>query len=585
MPLKANIRFSELVPRRLHLVVLLLAALMVASLVYQQKIFTRFLEEQQLHASSQAVLATLGHLEADLLFAQESARRLAGLMSFSGSDLALEPGSLEALIEENDDGVRRSRRGSFDARKEAGIWIPASVNLDERTRKHFLRAWRLTNLFGQASFSERLVDAWVLPLTNGEVIFYPDAPNFVFNAGRDTDYRTTDWVKLADPAQNPQGDARWTKAAFDPVAGAWMVSVVVPYFEDGVWAGTVGHDLLLSELFSALVVKSQVGSRGLLPLYVVTKGGDLLLKDVAMPGQGEKIPAEYAPILARASPRGLVAETLGDDTYLMAPIPALDATVIYRLSGALNRAALGSMLGPLQWISGVLMLLLGMLGYGVLAEDRQRRQQQRAALEGRNRELAEMVAVRTSELAAANQQLEAMMLQDHLTGLGNRRAFDQTLERVWATAQRSRQCFSVVMLDVDHFKGYNDALGHPAGDACLRTIGRVIKESARRPEDVALRYGGEEFALILPDTDLNGALQVAELLRLMVMAQQLPHPRNAAGIVTISLGVASLNFEQDKAPADLLARADAALYRAKQGGRNRSEADRPRHLPSPEAGE
>ena len=579
MPLKANISLGERLPRRLQLVVLLLAALMVASLVYQQKVFTRFLEAQQLQTSSQAVLATLGHLEADLVFAQESARRFAGLMSFSSRDLALEPGSLDALIEVNEDGVRRSRRGSFDARKEAGIWIPAAVTLDERTRQHFLRAWRLTNLFGQVSYSQRLVDAWVLPLTNGEVIFYPNAPNFVFNAGRDTDYRNTAWVKLADPAENPQGEPRWTEASFDPVAGAWMVSVVAPYFEDGVWAGTVGHDLLLSELFSALVVEAQVGSHGLLPLYVVRKDGELLLKDVAMPGQGERLPARYAPLLARASPQGLVAETQGDETYLLAPIPALDATVIYKISGALNRAALGAMLGPLQWISGGLMLLLGLLGYGVLAQDRQHRQEQRAALEGRNRELLDMVAVRTSELAAANQQLEALMLQDHLTGLGNRRAFDQTLERVWSTAQRSRQPFSVVMLDVDHFKKYNDAQGHPEGDACLRTVGGVIKESARRPEDAALRYGGEEFALILPDTDHNGALQVAELLRLMVMAQQIPHPGNEAGVVTVSLGVASMNFEIDKAPADLLARADAALYRAKQGGRNRAEVDRPRCPP------
>ena len=569
-------RLFDVFPRGLHVVVLSLVALMVASLVYQQKIFYRFLEEQLLQTSRQAVLATLGHLEADLTFAAESARRFAGLMSFNREDLARETGSLDALIEENDDGVRRSRRASFDARKEAGIWIPASVQLDDHTSRHFLRAWRLSNLFGTVTSSNRVVDAWVLPLINGEVIFYPEAPSFIFNSGRDTDYRGTDWVQLASPAMNPRGEPRWTKASFDPLANAWMVSVVAPYYEDGKWAGTVGHDMLLSELFSALVVESQVGQGGMLPLYVVRKGGELLLKDLAMPGQGEMLPARYASLLARANPAELVVETLGEDTYLLAPVAALDATVIYKLSGALMREALIAKLGPLQGIAGVLLLLLAALGYGVVLADRRHRQARADALEARNRELAETVASRTSELEAANARLESMMLQDHLTGLGNRRAFDQTLERVWAQALRSRQRFSLVMLDVDHFKAYNDTLGHPEGDACLRVVGRVVGESARRPEDVAARYGGEEFALILPETEATGALQVAELLRLMVMAQQLPHGGNPAGVVTVSLGVATLQFELDRSPADLLGRADAALYRAKQGGRNRAEVSQSR---------
>ena len=267
--MKAASRLFDYAPRRLHLVVVGLAALTVASLVYQQRIVSRFLEERLLQTSSQAVLATLGHLEADLVFAEESARRL-------------------------------------------------------------------TTLFGQVSYSKRLVDAWALPLTNGEVIFYPDAPSFIFNAGRDTDYRPTTWVQLASPATNPLGEPRWTKASFDPVANAWMVSVVAPYFEDGVWAGTVGHDMLLSELFTALVVESQIGSHGLLPLYVVRSNGELLLKDVAMPGQGEQIPARYASLLDKADRSGLVVKTMGEDFYLLAPIRALDATVIYRISGAMT---------------------------------------------------------------------------------------------------------------------------------------------------------------------------------------------------------------------------------------------------------
>lgn len=583
--MNASTRLFDVIPRRLHFVVLSLVGLMVASLVYQQRIFYRFLEDQVLQSSQQAVLATLGHLEADLVYASESARRYAGLMSFTSADLAMETGSLAALVEENDDGVKRSRRTSFNGRSEAGIWIPAAVTLDDRTSRHFLRARRITNLFGPITYSRRMADAWVLPLTNGEVVFYPEAPNFIFNAGADTDYRNTPWVELADPRTNPRGDPRWTRADFDPVAGAWMVSVVAPYFEDGKWAGTVGHDILLSELFSALVVESQIGRRGLVPLYVVHKDGELLLKDVAMPGRGERLPAEYADLMKRASPTDLMVETLGDDTYLLAPVSALEATVIYKLSGALMRDGLFARLLPLHGISAALLVLLGVLGYGVMLADRRHRQAQSEALEGRNRELAAMVATRTSELEAANAQLESLMLQDHLTGLGNRRAFDQALERSWALAQRSRQPFSVVMLDVDHFKAYNDALGHPQGDVCLRAVGRVIKDSARRPDDAVARYGGEEFALILPQTELGGALQVAELLRLMVMAQQLTHPTNPSGVVTVSLGVASLDFDRDQAPADLIGRADAALYRAKQAGRNRAETDRPPRPAAPASDE
>jgi diguanylate cyclase (GGDEF)-like protein len=127
------------------------------------------------------------------------------------------------------------------------------------------------------------------------------------------------------------------------------------------------------------------------------------------------------------------------------------------------------------------------------------------------------------------------------------------------------------MLDVDYFKKFNDALGHPEGDVCLRAIARVIKELVHRPDDLACRYGGEEFALILPATEASGALRVAELLRLQVMAQQIKHPHHPLGIVTVSLGVAELGVGLNLSVETLLAQADAALYRAKEQGRNRTE--------------
>lgn len=156
---------------------------------------------------------------------------------------------------------------------------------------------------------------------------------------------------------------------------------------------------------------------------------------------------------------------------------------------------------------------------------------------------------------------------DGLTGLWNRTYFDQRLAAEMSVAERSGRPFSCVMADVDHFKAINDRFGHPCGDAVLRTVGHVIVDACR-VEDVACRYGGEEFALILPATAVDGAQRLAERLRALIAEIAIPHGQEIVQ-VTCSFGLASTC---ETAGPELVRRADEALYRAKRSGRNRVEA-------------
>ncbi len=159
---------------------------------------------------------------------------------------------------------------------------------------------------------------------------------------------------------------------------------------------------------------------------------------------------------------------------------------------------------------------------------------------------------------------------DGLTGVHNRRYFDERLAAEWGRSSRGNGAFSVVLLDVDFFKRYNDHYGHQKGDDCLRQIATVLKTGLRRPTDLIARYGGEEFVCLLPETPISGALKVAEKLRQRVLDAQIAHVDSAvAPVVTVSLGVSNNRTGLIRSPADLLGEADACLYKAKEGGRDR----------------
>ena len=197
--------------------------------------------------------------------------------------------------------------------------------------------------------------------------------------------------------------------------------------------------------------------------------------------------------------------------------------------------------------AGAVALLFGVLGFRFISERRR----------------AEDL------LHKANNNLQRMAMLDGLTGISNRRCFDLTLENESRRCARSGSPLAVLLLDVDRFKAYNDQYGHPAGDACLRTVAKVLGQQMRRPADLVARYGGEEFVVLLPQTDIEGALALAEKVRFAVRSLAIAHHTSQSQVVTVSLGVAvAWPDRHGHTPERLIEVADMALYTAKRDGRD-----------------
>ncbi len=251
-------------------------------------------------------------------------------------------------------------------------------------------------------------------------------------------------------------------------------------------------------------------------------------------------------------------------------IPAL-------LVGALlGAAAAGFPLAPDTDLPTTLFCILGLAGYllaiGNIAYSRNRQLRlTREALRQRGSELLEAnktLAKNFQDIDELHQQLREQAIRDPLTGLYNRRYLDNTLERELAHCQREGKALSLIMIDVDHFKKYNDCYGHQAGDNCLRNVADALQACAKRASDLVARYGGEEFTLVLADTNCADAQRVAESVRLSIEALAMPHEQSDSGRVTVSVGVAVMTEHSYREVENLLRAADLALYRAKQSGRN-----------------
>lgn len=187
-------------------------------------------------------------------------------------------------------------------------------------------------------------------------------------------------------------------------------------------------------------------------------------------------------------------------------------------------------------------------------------------------ELEDKVRERTRELEASNRLLAELSTTDSLTGIANRRRFDEALAREWARAQRNGEPLSLGLLDVDYFKAYNDHYGHQAGDECLRRVAGLMSEHVRRAGDLVARYGGEEFAFITSGTD---AAALAHAVCAALQAEARPHRRSPLGVLTASMGVATRVPDKHDTPDTLFRLADQALYEAKHKGRNRVEQAAP----------
>ena len=173
------------------------------------------------------------------------------------------------------------------------------------------------------------------------------------------------------------------------------------------------------------------------------------------------------------------------------------------------------------------------------------------------------------QMKQSQDQLARHARVDGLTQVNNRREFERSIETEWRRAQRSKRPLSLIIIDIDHFKAFNDYYGHLAGDGCLRTVAQTIKTSIHRAQDMVCRYGGEEFVIILPETDLDGARLVASNVQSAIEALNINHERSdSAAVVTISAGVTCVSPYQGGTPNELMTTADKNLYQAKAQGRN-----------------
>lgn len=169
--------------------------------------------------------------------------------------------------------------------------------------------------------------------------------------------------------------------------------------------------------------------------------------------------------------------------------------------------------------------------------------------------------------------MRSLAFIDGLTGVANRRRFDEALQIEWRRCRRSSTPLTLLMIDIDHFKRYNDRYGHPAGDACLQKIAATLKTGLNRAHDLVARYGGEEFVCLKPECDHHAGQSKAEELRAAVAALEIPHADSpTANRVTLSFGIAVIRPSGENGPAALIAAADAALYEAKRNGRDRVSA-------------
>jgi diguanylate cyclase (GGDEF)-like protein len=213
------------------------------------------------------------------------------------------------------------------------------------------------------------------------------------------------------------------------------------------------------------------------------------------------------------------------------------------------------------WLSAVvvtgLLGLTGLIGWCLMLDIRRRTRAE------------EQLRGTQQQLLSSNRQLELLAMKDALTGLANRRCFDESLAMEARRAQRDGTTLALLMIDIDYFKLFNDSFGHVAGDACLQRVGRILEGCVRRPSDLLARYGGEEMAVIMPDTDVAGATVVAQLILDRLAQAHIAHPSSPVGRVTVSIGIAAASGARLDHVPGLIEVADQALYNAKTAGRNR----------------
>ena len=344
----------------------------------------------------------------------------------------------------------------------------------------------------------------------------------------------------------------------------WVITVTRRFNDaNGEFAGVVAVTLGV-ENFLRLFGKIDVGQEGAIGLSYTD--GTLLVR---YPFREQDMGRNFSksPIYAKY----LVDRSVGTASFTSS-LDGVERLYAFRKSKKLpliTTVALGKREALAAWrteaqLSAVvvagLLGLTGIIGWFLIVDIRRR-----TTIEGELR-------IAQQQLLGSNRQLELLAMKDALTGLANRRCFDQTLATEARRARRDDVALALLMIDIDYFKRFNDALGHVAGDACLQTVGKLLAASVRRPSDLVARYGGEEFAVIMPDTDAQGAAVVAQLIVEGLQAENIAHPSSPLARVSVSIGIASAQGPLLDCMLDLIEAADHALYQAKSAGRNGFEA-------------
>lgn len=401
--------------RLLAMFVLVLAAAFGVSQLLQERL-ARHLIDKVVEGQRIKVAGNVRRLNLTLRDAEQGVIRFAGLISEPppasiGSDL-------QPWVRRDADGALRTPRKGFDAAWQAALWIPPQVPLTEDNRRFFLHALRVTRLFGMGAADDLLVNSWVLPLTNGEVLYWPANPDFVSHAAADLDYRPTPWVQLTNPSRNPTGRARWTDPDYDPAARQWLLSVVAPFRRQGRWAGSVGHDILLTGLLRGLeedqttaIMGAPSASAVSVPLYVVGPGNQLLARWNGVPLKGERPPARFLPFLRRQGDSPAIGVfPHGRNYVLVAPIPSLRAKALYEVQGDWIRRTLSAELTGLQVLEALVLSVLMAAALAIVLRESQHRRSEQQLLEARNRDLEGLVQERTAALETAHQRLKQEVL-------------------------------------------------------------------------------------------------------------------------------------------------------------------------------
>ena len=350
----------------------------------------------------------------------------------------------------------------------------------------------------------------------------------------------------------------------------WVITVSRRFNDDrGEFAGVVAVTLGV-ENFLRLFGKLDVGQEGAIGLSYTD--GTLLVR---YPFREQDMGRNFSksPIYAKY----LVDQSVGTASYTSS-LDGVERLYAFRKSEKLpliTTVAIGKREALTAWrtealLSAVvvagLLGLTGLIGWFLILDIRRRTQ-----VEGELR-------IAQQQLLGSNRQLELLAMKDALTGLANRRCFDQTLATEARRAQRDGSSLALLMIDIDYFKLFNDALGHVAGDACLQAVARVLDECVRRPSDLVARYGGEEFAVIMPATDMNGAAVVAQLIIERLQHANIAHPTSPVARVSLSIGIAAARGSHLDPVHGLIESADQALYQAKLAGRNRFMVSREQAL-------